>query len=76
MWSRFYGSTFFVDYFLTTGPHITWTFALLDTEFQAQKFMFCLLTWIFFWLRGKFIWQLTSLRTRTHVAAVPKMNGN
>jgi hypothetical protein len=37
LWSCFYGSTFFVNHFLTTGPRITWTFSLLDTEFQAQS---------------------------------------
>jgi hypothetical protein len=25
MWSRLYGSTFFVNHILTTGPPITWT---------------------------------------------------
>jgi hypothetical protein len=37
LWFHLYVSTFFVNYFLTTEPRITWTFALLDTEFQAQS---------------------------------------
>jgi hypothetical protein len=79
LWSRFYGSSFFVNYFLTTGPLITWTSPYWTLNFRAKvHVLFAYLD--LFWLRGKFIWpmvcQLTSLRTMTYAAPEPNMKGN